>query len=60
MKVELSKKEFEVVLELMKEGKTFMFSHSPVTYVSNTNKANKKAINIDDLIDKMSKKIKEE
>ena len=53
MKVELSKREIEVILELMEYGSTFLFSHGGGDY--KPIKKDEERININDLKEKLKR-----
>jgi len=55
MKVELSKREIEVILDLMEAGVTFLVSH---TWADKPVKEDRERININDLEEKLREKIK--
>jgi len=56
MLIELSKREIEVILDLMESGITFLVSH---TWADKPIKEDKERININELEEKLKKAIKE-
>jgi len=59
MKIELSKREIEAILEFMDAGKTFLITHLPIVQAIDKHIAEKKErINIDELMERLKKEIK--
>lgn len=60
MKVELSKKEIEAILEIMEAGKTFLITHTSYLFSLNphrTEDPNEERVNVDELMERLRKRI---